>query len=151
MDAITNIAGFFQFHKKPFRIHDAGTNSLSDLHGRPVVLVNGNDNKWTLLRLKMLRFQFVSNGTYPYVQDRPRPDFRTGESTSISRITVRQRTMLSSVASIVRPQAARPLLLRASARTELKPRVSSSWLRTGLRSCCTLLLQAGKMAISKPS
>jgi hypothetical protein len=76
VDAIANIAGFLQIQKKPFRIHDADTNSLADLHGRPVVLVNANDNKWTLLLLKSLRFQFVSEGHYSYILDTKQPGFR---------------------------------------------------------------------------
>ena len=68
-DAIANIAGFLQQQKKPFRIHDAASNTLSDLHGRPVVLVNGGDNKWTLLLLKPTRFNFVSEGDFSYIQD----------------------------------------------------------------------------------
>jgi hypothetical protein len=76
VDAIANMAGFLQIQKKPFRIHDADTNSLADLHGRPVVLVNANDNKWTLLLLKPLRFHFISEGRYSYILDIKRPDFR---------------------------------------------------------------------------
>jgi hypothetical protein len=76
VDAIANIAGFLQIQKKPFRIHDADSNSLADFHGRPVVLVNANDNKWTLLLLKPLRFQFTSEGNFSYVKDATQPGFR---------------------------------------------------------------------------
>jgi hypothetical protein len=75
-DAIANIAGFLQQHKKPFRIHDAASNTLADLHGRPVVLVNGNDNRWTLLLLKPTRFNFVSQGALSYIQDSKNPALR---------------------------------------------------------------------------
>jgi hypothetical protein len=74
--AITGIAGFLQSQGKPFWIHDANTNSLADLHGRPVVLVNANDNKWTLLLLKPLRFQFASEGDFSYIKDAKQPGFR---------------------------------------------------------------------------
>jgi len=72
-DAIANIAGFLQIQKKTFRVHDADSNSLADLRGRPVVLVNGNDNKCTLLLLKPLRFQFASEGNFSHIQDSTRP------------------------------------------------------------------------------
>ena len=76
VDAIANIAGFLQLQKKPFRIHDAASNTLSDFHDRPVVLVNGNDNKWTLLLLKSMRFQFVSQSAVSYIQDSQNPGSR---------------------------------------------------------------------------
>jgi hypothetical protein len=74
-DAIANIAGFLQQQKKPFRIHDAASNTLSDLHGHPIVLVNGNDNRWTVLLLKPTRFNFVSQnqGNFSYIQDSRNP------------------------------------------------------------------------------
>jgi hypothetical protein len=74
-DAIANIAGLLQQQKKQFRIHDAASNALSDFHDRSVVLVNGNDNKWTLLLLKPTRFNFVSenNGNFSYIRDSKKP------------------------------------------------------------------------------
>lgn len=75
-NAIANIAGFLQQQRKPFRMHDAASNTLSDLHGRPVVLVNGNDNQWTLLLLKPTRFNFVSQGEFSYIQDSKNPSRR---------------------------------------------------------------------------
>lgn len=91
VDAITNIAGFLQLQKKPFRIHDADTNTLADLHGRPIVLVNGNDNKWTLLLLKPLRFRFVSEGDLSYVEDARQPGFH-GWSVDFNQMYRRQTT-----------------------------------------------------------
>src|SRR5215469_2247691 len=75
-DAIANIAGFLQQQKKPFRIHDAASNALSDLHGRPAVLVNGGDNRWAMLLLKPTRFNFVSEGDFTYIQDSRNPGRR---------------------------------------------------------------------------
>jgi hypothetical protein len=75
-DAIAIIAGFLQQQKKPFRIHDAATNTLSDLHERPVVLVNGNDNRWTLSLLQPTRFHFVSQGDFSFIQDSKNPGQR---------------------------------------------------------------------------
>jgi hypothetical protein len=71
-DAIVNIAGFLQRHDKPFRIHDSASNTLSDLHERPVVLING-DNRWTLSLLRPTRFDFVSEGDFSYIQDSKNP------------------------------------------------------------------------------
>ena len=74
-DAIANIAGFLQQHDKPFRIHDSASNTLSDLHERPVVLING-DNRWTLSLLQPTRFNFVSEGDFSYIQDSKNPGQR---------------------------------------------------------------------------
>ena len=56
VSAISQIAGFLEMRKKTFRVHESDSNVLDDLHGRPVVLINGNDNKWAVLLLKPLRF-----------------------------------------------------------------------------------------------
>jgi hypothetical protein len=72
--AISNIVGFLQTQHKSFRIHEAYSNNLQDLHDRPVVLVTGNNNKWTLLLLQHLRFRFVENGDYSYIEDAKHPD-----------------------------------------------------------------------------
>lgn len=74
--AIANIVGFLQSQHKQFRIHQAYSNTLDDLHGRPVVLVNANNNKWTLLLLKPFRFHFVQVGQFAYIDDAHNPAFR---------------------------------------------------------------------------
>ncbi|HZU09126.1 MAG TPA: hypothetical protein VFA02_04430 [Pseudacidobacterium sp.] len=76
VSAIANIVGFLQAHQKPFRIHEAYSNTLADLHDRPVVLVNGNNNKWTLLLLRPLRFHFVQEGDFAYIEDAQHPAYR---------------------------------------------------------------------------
>lgn len=74
--AIANIVGFLQSQHKQFRIHQAYSNTLDDFHGRPVVLVNANNNKWTLLLLKPYRFHFVQVGDFAYIDDAQNPAFR---------------------------------------------------------------------------
>ena len=73
--AIANIAGYLQIHKKPFTIHDSESNALSDFHERPVVLVNANDNKWTLQLTKDARFQFAHDAApgVTYIRDANHP------------------------------------------------------------------------------
>lgn len=76
LDAIANIVGYLKTFEKPFRIHEANSNTLADLHDRPVVLVTGNNNKWTVLLLKPLRFHFVQEGQFSYIEDANNPSFR---------------------------------------------------------------------------
>lgn len=76
LDAIANIVGYLKTFQKPFRIHEASSNTLADLHEQPVVLVTGNDNKWTVLLLKPLRFHFVQQGQFSYIDDAQNPAFR---------------------------------------------------------------------------
>ncbi len=75
LDAIANIVGYLKTWQKPFRIHEANSNTLEDLHDRPVVLVTGNNNKWTVLLLKDLRFHFVQQGQFSYIEDAKNPGF----------------------------------------------------------------------------
>lgn len=76
LDAIANIVGYLKTFQKPFHIHEANSNTLADLHEQPVVLVTGNDNKWTVLLLKPLRFHFVQQGQFSYIDDAQNPAFR---------------------------------------------------------------------------
>ncbi len=76
LNAIANIVGYLKTFQKPFHIHEANSNTLADLHQRPVVLVTGNDNKWTLLLLKTLRFHFEQQGQFSYIEDAQNPAFR---------------------------------------------------------------------------
>lgn len=78
--AISQIAGFLEMRQKTFSVHESDSNVLDDLHNRPVVLINGNDNKWAVLLLKPLRFHLEP---YPgkgrdasYVADTQHPERR---------------------------------------------------------------------------
>ena len=76
--AISEVAGFLETQKKAFRVHESDSNVLDDLHHRPVVLINGNDNKWTLLFLRPLRFHLESIGdekqNFSYIKDEQHPE-----------------------------------------------------------------------------
>jgi hypothetical protein len=56
--AIADISGFLQSHNQPFELSEATGESLDNLRNRPLILVNANNNQWTLLMLKPLRFHF---------------------------------------------------------------------------------------------
>jgi hypothetical protein len=56
--AIADISGFLQSHNQPFELSEATGESLDNLRNRPLILVNANNNQWTLLLLKPLRFHF---------------------------------------------------------------------------------------------
>jgi len=73
---ISQVAGFLQSQHKRFRIHEAYSNNLQDLHRRAVILINGNNNKWTALLLQPLRFHFVQTGDFSYIQDAEHPENR---------------------------------------------------------------------------
>ena len=111
-DAIANIAGFLQQQKKPFRIHDAASNALSDLHGRPVVLVNGGDNRWALLLLKPTRFNFVSQGDFSYIQDSKNPS-RRDWNVDFSQAFHKQTTDYAIVGRFNSPTTGGPIIVVA--------------------------------------
>ncbi len=74
--AIAQVTGFLKSQHKSFSIHEAYSNTLEDLRDRPVVLVGGNNNKWTLLLGEPLRFHFGHVGPFTYIVDADRPDNR---------------------------------------------------------------------------
>jgi hypothetical protein len=76
LDAIANIVSYLKSNEKSFRIHEANTDSLADFHNRGVVLVTGNNNKWTGFLTKPLRFHLVLQGQFSYIEDEMNPTFR---------------------------------------------------------------------------
>jgi hypothetical protein len=80
VSAISDVAGFLETRQKRFRVHESDSSELDDLHKRPVVLINANDNKWTVQFLKQLRFHMASGidgeGSYSYVVDEQHPGRR---------------------------------------------------------------------------
>jgi hypothetical protein len=74
VEAISQVVGFLQTYHKQFRIHEADSNNLGDLHRRPVVLVSGYNNTWTLRLLRPLRFHFEQIGSLHYIVDAQHPD-----------------------------------------------------------------------------
>jgi hypothetical protein len=73
VSAISQLAGFLQTQKKPFRVGASDVHTLADFHKRPTILVNANDNQWTLLVMQPLRFHFASGN---YIQDSEHPQNR---------------------------------------------------------------------------
>ena len=73
VQAISQVAGFLQTQHKQFRIHEAVSTNLQDLHGLPVVLIAGYNNSWTLRLLKPLRFHLTADGRYRYIEDAENP------------------------------------------------------------------------------
>jgi hypothetical protein len=76
VQAVSEVAGFLQTQRKQFRIREAASNSLQDLHRLPVVLVSGYNNTWTMRLLKPLRFHFEQEGSLHYIVDDQHPDRR---------------------------------------------------------------------------
>jgi hypothetical protein len=73
VQAISQVAGFLQTQHKQFRIHEAVSTNLQDLHGLPVVLIAGYNNSWTLRLLKPLRFHLTEDGRFRYIEDAENP------------------------------------------------------------------------------
>lgn len=71
--AIANISGFLAANKQPFDLSEAATISLDNLRNRPLVLVNANNNQWTLFLLQPLRFHFESRNDVGYIVDTDHP------------------------------------------------------------------------------
>ena len=75
--AIADISGFLQAHNQPFELSEANAESLDNLRNRSLILVNANNNQWTLLLLKPLRFHFESQGHTSYIADSEHPEQRS--------------------------------------------------------------------------
>lgn len=110
--AIANMVGFLQSQHKPFRIHQAYSNTLDDFHERPVVLVNANNNKWTLLLLKPFRFHFIQQGTFAYIEDTQNPNYR-GWNVDFSQPYRSQTTDYAIVARFDSPTTGGPIIVVA--------------------------------------
>ena len=76
--ALVRLAGVFSTFGKPVELRGGRTTSLSDLRGKPVVLVGAFNNSWTLSLTGESRFFFEhdqANGL-EVVRDRQRPENR---------------------------------------------------------------------------
>ena len=104
VQAISQVAGFLQTQHKQFRIHEAVSTNLQDLHGLPVVLIAGYNNSWTLRLLKPLRFHLSRGWSVSAISKMQRIlAITTGELTSINPTgSRRQITRSSGVFSIRR-------------------------------------------------
>ena len=76
VQAISQVAGLLQTQHKRFRIREASSTSLQDLHRLPVVLVSGYNNIWTMRFTKSLRFHFEQAGSRHSIVDGQHPERR---------------------------------------------------------------------------
>jgi hypothetical protein len=76
VQAVSQLAGLLETHRKQFRIHEAYSTTLQDLHRRPVILVSGYNNIWTMRSLKPLRFHLEQGGGLHYIFDAQHPERR---------------------------------------------------------------------------
>ena len=112
LNAIANIVGNLKLWNKPFQIQAANINSLADFHDRPVVLVDGNDNRWTLLLLGNLRFHLIQKGDFSYIEDTENPEFR-GWSIDFSKPFLKQTTDYAIVGRFFSPTTGGPVIVIA--------------------------------------
>ncbi len=66
--ALTEVTGLLEIHHQSYRVQSAGATSLEDLRRRPVVLIAGFGNPWSVrivnsLRFSLLRQQVSSDGS----------------------------------------------------------------------------------------
>jgi hypothetical protein len=109
---IAQISGFLEAHDQTFTLTEAETNSLDNLRNRPLVLVNANNNKWTLLLLNPLRFRFESQGALSYIIDRQHPE-RHEWHIDFSRPYIEQTEDYAIVARLFNPTTKAPVLVLA--------------------------------------
>lgn len=76
VQAVSQLAGLLETQRKQFRIHEAYSTTLQDLHRRPVILVSGYNNIWTMRLLKPLRFHLEQAGGLHYIFDAQHPERR---------------------------------------------------------------------------
>lgn len=76
VQAISEVSGFLRTQHKRFRLHEAYSSNLQDMHGLPVVLVGAYNNLWTLRLLEPLRFHFVRTDKLRYIEDAHNPQSR---------------------------------------------------------------------------
>lgn len=112
LNAIANIVGNLKEWHKPFQIAAANINSLADFHDRPVVLVDGNDNRWTGQLLKNLRFHLVQKGNFSYIEDSERPKFR-GWNVDFTQPFLQQTTDYAIVGRFFSPTTGGPVVVIA--------------------------------------
>lgn len=74
--AISQVTGFLQMQHKHFRVREAYSSSLQDLHRLPVVLISAFNNPWTMRLIKPLRFHFEQEGSLHSIVDAQHPERR---------------------------------------------------------------------------
>ena len=109
---IAQISGFLEAHDQAFILTEAEANSLDNLRSRPLVLVNANNNKWTLLLLNPLRFHFQTQGNLSYIVDRDHPE-RLDWHVDFSKPYIQQTEDYAIVARLFNPTTKAPVMVLA--------------------------------------
>jgi len=109
---IAQISGFLEAHDQAFVLTEAEANSLDNLRSRPLVLVNANNNKWTLLLLNPLRFHFQSKEDLSYIVDRDYPE-RLDWHVDFSKPYIQQTEDYAIVARLFNPTTKAPVMVLA--------------------------------------
>jgi hypothetical protein len=112
LDAIANIVSYLKSNGKSFRIHEADSDTLADLHDRAVVLVTGNNNKWTEFLLRTLRFHLVLHDEFSYIEDAQNPNFR-GWNVDFSKSFENQTTDYAIIARFYSATTGAPVIVAA--------------------------------------
>lgn len=73
---IAELSAFLQAHNRPYALTEADATTVDNLRNQPLVLVNANNNQWTLFLVKPLRFHFHTEGDVGYIVDSEHPDRR---------------------------------------------------------------------------
>jgi hypothetical protein len=71
--AIAKVSGFLQVRKTPYTLLNANQANLDTLHDHPLVLINANNNYWTLFLDQSLRYQFGSHDNIGEIIDTQHP------------------------------------------------------------------------------
>lgn len=74
--ALSRVSATLEEHGRPLKLRESSLTNLSDLRSRPVVLVGGLNNPWTLRLLAPLRFSFAHD-PLPRIADAEDPGNRS--------------------------------------------------------------------------
>jgi hypothetical protein len=76
MIAVSKICGYLSRSSKRFDIRNHDSVTITDLRGRPAVLIGGFNNQWALRLLRELRFSFDSADNSPlrWIKDNQNPE-----------------------------------------------------------------------------
>jgi hypothetical protein len=76
MFAVSKICGYLSRSSKRFDIRNHDSVTITDLRGRPAVLIGGFNNQWALRLLRELRFSFDSADNSPlrWIKDNQNPE-----------------------------------------------------------------------------
>jgi hypothetical protein len=70
--ALAHVAGALQVHNRAYEVKEDTETSLTDIRSRPLILVGGTNNEWTMRLVNPLRFRFI-RGPQAEIQDTKNP------------------------------------------------------------------------------